>query len=299
MSFWAYMLHCRGGYFYTGHTDDLDRRIADHKSGLIPGFTADHQPVELVWSQDFVTRDEAKASERQIKGWSRAKKLALIRGDWERISALAKGKSGPSTSSGKTGLGSMDSQNSVHPDIVEGLSCLLHHHPQSLPLAVSRVQTKWRIIGTWLQLRWRIEGARKVLIAPFTGRRRANGLWQSTCFEMFVQPISGAGYAEFNFSPSEAYAAYDFTSWREGMGERALSHDPVITPRGSGDVLIVDVAIPLSDLPALPAALSLTCVIEEEGGAKSYWAMAHGDPDKPDFHDPACFAAMLAAPEAP
>ena len=98
------MLHCRGGYFYVGHTDDLERRIAQHKSGLLTGFTADHLPVELVWSQEFAMRDEAKASEKQIKGWSRAKKLALIRGDWTLISTLAKGKNGPSTSSGRTDL---------------------------------------------------------------------------------------------------------------------------------------------------------------------------------------------------
>ena len=94
------MLHCRGGYFYTGHTDDLERRIAQHTTGSVPGFTADHLPAELVWSQDFTTRDEAKAAEKQIKGWSRAKKLALIRGDWGRISVLAKKKDSPSTSSG-------------------------------------------------------------------------------------------------------------------------------------------------------------------------------------------------------
>lgn len=99
------MLHCRGGYFYVGHTDDLERRIGEHKSGLIPGFTAERHPVELVWAQEFPTRDEAKASERQLKGWSRAKKLALIRGDWDRISALARKKGSPSTSSGKTVLG--------------------------------------------------------------------------------------------------------------------------------------------------------------------------------------------------
>jgi len=102
MAFWAYMLHCRGGAFYTGHTDDLEKRIGEHQSGLVKGFTRDKLPVELVWSQDFPTRYEALAAERQIKGWSRAKKLALIRGDWERISALAKKKNGPSTSSGRT-----------------------------------------------------------------------------------------------------------------------------------------------------------------------------------------------------
>ena len=99
------MLHCRGGVFYTGHTDDLERRIAQHRSGALPCFTTEYLPVELVWSQDFGTREEALRTERQIKGWSRKKKLALIRGDWAEISRLAKGKSGPSTSSGRTDVG--------------------------------------------------------------------------------------------------------------------------------------------------------------------------------------------------
>ena len=104
MAFWAYMLHCRGGKFYTGHTDDLERRVAQHKSGALPGFTSDKLPVELVWSQDFPTRHEAVAAELQIKGCSRAKKLALIRGDWEAVSRYARKKDGPSTSSGRTGV---------------------------------------------------------------------------------------------------------------------------------------------------------------------------------------------------
>ena len=74
MSFWAYMLHCRGGQFYVGHTDDLDRRVAQHRSGALPGFTADRLPVALVWSETFQTRVEAQATERKLKGWSRAKR---------------------------------------------------------------------------------------------------------------------------------------------------------------------------------------------------------------------------------
>jgi proteasome lid subunit RPN8/RPN11/predicted GIY-YIG superfamily endonuclease len=123
MTFWAYMLHCRGGVFYTGHTDDLEHRVGDHKSGLIKGFTSDLLPVELVWSQEFVTRYEALTAERQIKGWSRKKKLALIRGDWDAISRLAKGKSGPSTSSGRTDLG-------VSRAVIEAM---LTHAEQSAP----------------------------------------------------------------------------------------------------------------------------------------------------------------------
>ncbi len=91
MTFWTYMLHCRGGQYYVGHTDDLDRRMAQHQSGVIPGFTADRLPVALVWSEAFQTRDDAREAERRIKGWTRAKKMALIRGDWEKVSELSKG----------------------------------------------------------------------------------------------------------------------------------------------------------------------------------------------------------------
>ncbi len=121
MPFWTYMLHCRGGVFYTGHTDDLERRIGEHKSGLVPGFTSGLLPVELVWSQEFATREEAKASEKRIKGWSRKKKLALIRGDWEEISRLAKGKDGPSTSSGRAGEGSVGSSLEVSHQALEAI----------------------------------------------------------------------------------------------------------------------------------------------------------------------------------
>ena len=70
MSFWAYMLHCRGGAFYTGHTDNLEVRLELHCAGAIPGFTAKLLPVALVWSQEFPTRIEAMEAERRIKGWS-------------------------------------------------------------------------------------------------------------------------------------------------------------------------------------------------------------------------------------
>jgi len=96
------MLHYRGGAFYVGHTDDLERRIDQHRAGAFPGFTADRLPVELVWSEEFATRLEALDAERRLKGWSRAKKLALIRRDWTGISRLAEKKAGPSTRSRQT-----------------------------------------------------------------------------------------------------------------------------------------------------------------------------------------------------
>jgi tRNA/rRNA methyltransferase len=90
LDFYAYLLRCADGSYYAGHTDDLDTRFAQHQAGESPGYTQSRRPVELVWSDRFPDRDSAFAAEQQIKGWSRAKKEALIRGDWEAISALAK-----------------------------------------------------------------------------------------------------------------------------------------------------------------------------------------------------------------
>jgi predicted GIY-YIG superfamily endonuclease len=92
MPFFAYMLRCSDGSFYVGHTDDLELRIAHHNKGTFGGYTARRRPVTLVWSESFPTRIEAMAVERKLKGWSRVKKMALIDGDWERISALARNR---------------------------------------------------------------------------------------------------------------------------------------------------------------------------------------------------------------
>jgi putative endonuclease len=94
MSFWAYMLHCNAGRFYVGHTDNLEHLMAQHETGQARGFTRDYLPVTLVWSEEFPTRAEALAAERRLKGWSRAKKLALIRGGWSQISRLSKARTG-------------------------------------------------------------------------------------------------------------------------------------------------------------------------------------------------------------
>ena len=90
MSFWTYILRCSEGSYYVGHTDDLESRIGAHHSGMIPGCTQKRRPLELIWSQELAERDEAFRAGRQIKGWSRAKKEALIRGDWEAVQLLSR-----------------------------------------------------------------------------------------------------------------------------------------------------------------------------------------------------------------
>lgn len=79
------MLRCADGTYYTGHTDNLDRRVAQHVSGEYRGYTHDRRPVELVWSQEFGSRAEALDTELRVKKWSRAKKEALAAGHWERL----------------------------------------------------------------------------------------------------------------------------------------------------------------------------------------------------------------------
>jgi tRNA/rRNA methyltransferase len=91
VSIWTYVLKCADGSYYTGHTDDLEQRIGQHHSGFFAScYTFDKRPVELVWAEDFQTREQALIVERQIKGWPRAKKEALIAGDFTAIQRLAK-----------------------------------------------------------------------------------------------------------------------------------------------------------------------------------------------------------------
>ncbi len=90
MSFWVYILLCSDNSYYTGHTDDLESRLTKHESGEIEGYTSSRTPVKLVFSEEFSSREEALSAERRIKGWSRRKKEALIRRDWQELVRLAK-----------------------------------------------------------------------------------------------------------------------------------------------------------------------------------------------------------------
>jgi len=92
MAFYAYLLRCADGSYYTGHTDDLEIRLAQHQSGALGRYTAARLPVTLVWCDTFMERDQAFQVERQLKGWSRAKKEALISGDWDLIRLLARNR---------------------------------------------------------------------------------------------------------------------------------------------------------------------------------------------------------------
>jgi tRNA/rRNA methyltransferase len=79
--FLTYMLRCGDGSYYVGHTDELELKLAQHQAGTLDEYTTKRQPVALAWSAPFADRDAAFAAERRLKGWSRAKREALIAGD--------------------------------------------------------------------------------------------------------------------------------------------------------------------------------------------------------------------------
>ena len=89
---WFYILRCADGSYYVGtsRSQDLETRISQHNQGIFGGYTAKRRPVVLVCSAHFASIIDAIAYERQVKGWSRAKKEALIRGDLGALPGLSK-----------------------------------------------------------------------------------------------------------------------------------------------------------------------------------------------------------------
>jgi putative endonuclease len=102
-NYFVYIVECSDGLYYTGVTNNLDRRLEEHNSGIDPkSFTFQRRPVTLRYYQRFTDIEKAIAWEKQLKGWNRKKKEALFNNDWEKIKELSKNRqrSNPSTSSG-------------------------------------------------------------------------------------------------------------------------------------------------------------------------------------------------------
>jgi hypothetical protein len=125
--------------------------------------------------------------------------------------------------------------------------------------------------------------------------RRKDGLWQTTCCELFLRAEGADAYCEFNFSPSGEWAAYNFEAYREGVSACAVDVEPHIECSVHDGALVLEADVAFGGLEADVLTMALCAVIEEVDGTKSYWALAH-PPGKPDFHHPACFALSLPAP---
>ena len=160
-------------------------------------------------------------------------------------------------------------------------------HPDHPPLGVTAIEaTVWREGDRW-HFRYLLDGTDQLFLPAAKEAVRADDLWRTTCFEAFVGG-EGANYREYNFSPSTQWAAYAFDAPRAAMREVAATVEMSLD--GGADWIAVEAAVAANVASGAP--LNLTAVIEEEGGHKSYWALAH-PPGAPDFHNPSCFLGRL------
>jgi hypothetical protein len=129
-----------------------------------------------------------------------------------------------------------------------------------------------------------------------TESARADGLWKTTCFEVFVRQPNQPGYCEYNFAPSSQWAAYRLDSYRNGMAELPLDLAPDLGNDASETHFALEAIVALpAEFDDTDVEVAITAVIEETDGTISYWAINH-PPGKPDFHHPDCFALTLPAP---
>ena len=186
---------------------------------------------------------------------------------------------------------------------------------QSIPhIAVLRCHTgissQWvrgieaRVVWTergFLALTYSLEGdITRLRIPPPRLPRRADGLWQRTCFEVFIAEKGQPAYYEVNFSPSGEWAAFAFKRYREGGPIEDDGLHPEIVVRSAANSFELEAIVRLDRLqaidPKVPLRMGLSAVIEETDGTISYWAFKH-PPGKPDFHHPDSCAVELALPD--
>ena len=167
-------------------------------------------------------------------------------------------------------------------------------HPRSKfprPLAIECELSRDNFM---IGIQFTLIGRLDLLVIPEPGEQmRRDDLWRHTCFEAFILPADGEIYHEFNMAPSRAWAAYRFSSYRDGMEHSFL--EPLIHHVEHGPQSLTQFALlDFGDDKPLRGALKvgLSAVIESADGSKSYWALAHGD-GPPDFHNRDCFVADL------
>jgi hypothetical protein len=168
-------------------------------------------------------------------------------------------------------------------------SAALEPHPatpsailRSVTVRIERTEEAWRALYV-------LEGEiGKLRIPERRAPRAAERLWQHTCCELFIARPGESGYREFNFSPSTQWAAYAFERYRARAATLEVS--PRIELRQTAQRLELEASLPWKE--SGKRIVGLSAVIEEQGGALSYWALKHA-PGKPDFHHRDAFALEL------
>ena len=173
----------------------------------------------------------------------------------------------------------------------------LKPHPVSDSPLLEQLSVSVQCSAQHLRLCYRVQCSPAALKLPETVcAGRADGLWQHTCFEMFVQRAGAAGYREFNFSPSGQWAVYDFSAYRVPAGLVGESDaEPLCRFSQTEDGIQLRVEVPRS-LMNVPEhgrlRCGLTAVIESCDHRLQYWSLAHPR-SQPDFHDAAGWIVEL------
>ncbi len=174
-------------------------------------------------------------------------------------------------------------------------------HPATVGSVPERVivTTEWTDIR-WLRIEYRLQGdTGQLLVPPPAPPARADDLWRHTCCEAFLRGLGAEAYCEFNFSPSGEWAAYQFTSRRQGMRPLDGIDPPAIRVDRDPEALVLEVTFDPGSIAAIPPGagleLGLAVVAEDRDGRHSFWALRHPS-GQPDFHDPSSFELPLLAP---
>ena len=170
---------------------------------------------------------------------------------------------------------------------VSAILNLLCHPATPCPLAL-QVSVTLHGQASGLLLHYQVTGqVAGIQLPPAAPPGAADGLWQHTCMETFVSPVQAAHYREFNFSPSGQWAAYCFSAERQRDTDAEVCRpiQPTLWMEHTSERFDLWAELPATALPpASRLCLGLSAVIETRDGHRSYWALHHPRPDRPDFH---------------
>jgi hypothetical protein len=169
----------------------------------------------------------------------------------------------------------------------------LVRHPDTPPGAIHTIDAELVRTGRGMIATFRATGdLSRLVIPPPAAPARADDLWKTTCFELFVGG-EGEAYREFNFSPSGQWAAYEFAGYRDLAG----NSEALVEIETSHDSKTLTLVARITSHVPNPARIGLTAVIAESDGGLRYWAVAFA-PGKPDFHAEATRALLLDGVDA-
>ena len=179
--------------------------------------------------------------------------------------------------------------------MTQAIHATLTGHPDNPPGGVQRIGVTLLLKPDGsLKLAYSIHGPGNCLRIPTADNPApADALWQTTCCELFIGAGNGAGYREFNFSPSGQWAAYDFGAYRKKTSAPPRLPAPSLWSGYYDNRLQLDATLPAAALPAgeiLSCALAV--VVAAHDGRLGYWALAH-PAGQPDFHHPGSFTLCL------